>query len=175
MTIGKANDVGRFVLILTQSQETSILILVDPPFLRQRLIFFRIEAAFRQHDQHQILMMRDQVANPDQAATLGRAAIAERQQPGQPAPTRPCRRIGDDVGRAVCKDQSRPDDQAEIGRGRGQIGRVGKVFPWPVGLMPRLRLGPGGVPLLARLPQRDMRAHYAGDGVAVGDTDSAHA
>ena len=153
MTIGERDDVGGFHLVVAKPQKPAILILTDLPLLRQRLILLRTKAALWQHDQHQILMMRDQVADPDQTPPLGRAAIAQRQQPRQPAPAISCRRIGDDVRRTVGKDQPCSDDQTEIGSGGGQIGRSGKFFPRPVGLMPRLGFGPGGVPLLARLPQ----------------------
>ena len=108
---------------------------------------------WRHHNEQLVLQMAEQVVEPQDAIALFGAAVAERQQPAQPAPAVPIGGIGDDVGRAIGKGQPRADNQLEA-----DIGRA-----------------PGLAQFIDGLAQRDMGAHDAGDGVAIGDADAGMA
>lgn len=114
MTIWEWYDVALDNFILTEPQKTAILFFGDAALLRKLLDFLGIEAAVRQHDQQQVLMVRDEIAQIEQTAALCRAAIADGQQPREAPPAVPGRRVRDDVRRAVAEHQPRTDDQAEI-------------------------------------------------------------
>ena len=57
--------------------------------------------------------MVEEVGQGDVALSLSGAAVAERQQPRQPAIGGAIHRIGQDVGRAVREDEAGPDGEAE--------------------------------------------------------------
>ena len=92
-------------------------------------------------------MQPGQIVEAQRAITLLRAAIAQRQQPGEPPPAAPRRGIGDDVGRAIGEHQPRADRQFETQR-RG---------------------------FRQQFAHRDMRLHDPGHGVAIGNADAVMA
>ena len=96
-------------------------------------------------DQPQALGMGDQIVEGQMALALGRAQIAERQQPAEPAVGGAILGIGEDVGRAVGEDQPRARHDAQ-GADRGAV--------------------------LARI---DMGAHDPGERIAVGDAEPGEA
>ena len=102
-----------------------------------------------QDDQLQVFEEIEQILPVEQAVALFGAQVAGGEQPRQPPPAAPRNRVGEDFRRIVGEGESRADQQAEAGRGQPFLLR-----------------------LLARLAQRDMRAHDPRHGVAVGDADA---
>ena len=112
----------------------------------------RTRAARRHDDQQQVVQVTDQVAEPEDAATLLGAQVAGGQQTREPPPAATRRGVGDDVGRAVGKDQPRADHQPERRRRHERAA------------LPRTHLG-----------ELVMRAHDPRHGIAVGDADPLEA
>jgi hypothetical protein len=97
------------------------------------------------HDQQQVFGMPDEVCKVERAISLLRPSVAQGQQPRQVPPTIACGGIGDDIGRAIGKDQPRPHRQ------------------------------PKAAAKSSDLAPRNMRADHAGHAVAIGNADPRHA
>ena len=92
------------------------------------------------HDERQPLAPLDQIVEIKRAHAFFRAQVALREQAAQAPPGGAVARIGEDVGRSVAEHEPRAGDDAKA-------------------------LGGGLV-----LARENMRAHDAGDGIAVGDS-----
>ena len=80
----------------------------------QRLDHRNERRGARQEDEHQIITSRQKIGDIEEAFPLFPAQIACRQQSGQPPPALSVDRIGDDIGRAIGKDQPRACEQAKV-------------------------------------------------------------
>ena len=108
--------------------------------------FQQLQRGTRQGDQQQIVDMLQKVAQIERAFALFGAAIAGREQAREPAPSMARLRIGDDVARAVRKDQTGARDELEILRNLN--------------------------PFFLQALDGDLRPHHARDGVAIGNADA---
>ncbi len=123
----------------------------------------------RQDDQQKIVKMAKQIPEGKNAVSLHRLHIALGQQTGEPSPAKAASGIGQNVRRAIDKDQAGAHHQTQIGvTGRLFLGSQFNCFTSFLLRFDHLRTR-----LVRRIAQRDIGAHHASHAVPVSNTDGA--
>ncbi len=139
-----------------------------------------VEPPGRHDDEEEIVRPLREIVETEKAAALLGAGLAQGQQPAEPPPAVAVLRIGEDVGRAVRKDEAGADRELEMLRLRlkdrrrlGEFLHAGLVHP---AVLPRPRalallLGQRDA-VLAHLPQGPVGPHDARHRVVVRDPET---